>query len=421
MKIPEKYKEHGVYHNVLTEKYKYKSDVGDKRKKKTEPTRYRAVFALLKPNGKWDTQYYTKGKTKREAQNWIDERIREHENKGTKPMVNRKLSFAAFAETYKQTLKMRELATVDEELKKIDIMIDFFSADKLSDIDYDRITEFKAYLYNTPHIRTKQVYDKGKKEWTTIEIKTSRKHATVHRYLARLRDLLKQAAKAQKIKSVPLFDGVIVPRFEEVRKATITTEEFLRLLKECDTTVSNHARSHLKLPLIASYELGCRIGELQEIRVKDILHIDHKKQSGIVRIPIEKTRPRKYKEVPITRWLYDTIMEYGIMDKGADEPAFYTYKTYRRAWATLKRLAGVDPSFRWHDFRAVNTTNRTHGGQDKADVQSQVGHAQGSKMTDRHYYRPHFEQLMDSVESYNDYIQQQLKKAEAGVKSEAVN
>ena len=254
MKIPEKYKENGIYHVVLTEKYSYQSKADNKRRKKEVRIRYRSVFALLKPNDEWDISQYTKGKTKREAQNWIDERIREHENKGTKPMINRKLSFAAFAETYKQNLKLRDLATADEEIKKIDVMTDFFSEDKISDIDYDRIIEFKVYLSNNPSIRTKQVYDKEKKEWKTVEIKTLRKPATVHRYMARFRDLLKQVAKAQKIKSVPHFDGVIIPRYEEVRKATITTEEFLRLIKECDTTVSNHTRSHLKLPLIASHE-----------------------------------------------------------------------------------------------------------------------------------------------------------------------
>lgn len=418
MKIPEKYREQGIYHTVLTDKYKYQPNG---KRKAVERTRYRAVFALLKPNGEWDVQQFTKGKGKREAQNWIDERIREHENIGTKPMVNRKLSFAAFAETYKQNLKMRELATEDEELKKIDVMIDFFRNDRLADVDYDRSTEFRMYLYETPSVRTKKVFDKAKKEWSVIEIKKNRKHATVHRYMRRLGNLLKQAAIAGKIKNVPHFDGMILPRFEEVRTATITTEEFLRLIQECDTVVSNHDRSHLKLPLIASHELGCRIGELQAVTVKDIVFIDHEKKRGVVQMPIGKTRPRKYKEVPITRFLYDAMMEHGVLDKDDDSPAFYTYKTYRRAWATLKRLAGIDPSFRWHDLRAVNTTNRKHGGQDESESHSQVGHAPNSKMPQKHYYRPHFEQLMDSIEPYDDYMERQFQMAETAIQSEAVN
>jgi integrase len=410
MKIPDKYKETGVYHTILTEKYKYQPKSGGKRKKKEERTRYRAVFALLKPNGEWDVRQYTKGGTKREAQNWIDERLREHENKGTKPIIHRKLLFSAFAETYKQALKMRDLATADEELKKVDLMIEFFGNDKLSEIDYERIIAFKQYLFDTPSKRAKKVFDKEKKEYKTVFIETKRQAATVHRYMARLRDLLKQAVTAQKIKSVPHFDKVIAPRLETVRKATITTAEFLRLLRECDTVASNHDRKHLKLPLIASHELGCRIGELQEVTRGDILVIDHKRNSGIVRMPIGKTRPRKYKEVPITKFLYNAIIENRILDKADDEPAFYTYKTYRRAWATLKRLAGIDPLFRWHDLRAVNTTNRKHGGQVGSEVQSQVGHAQGSKMTERHYYRPHFEQLMDSIKPYDDYMEKLLQQ-----------
>lgn len=166
---------------------------------------------------------------------------------------------------------------------------------------------------------------------------------------------------------------------------------------------------------------GCRIGELQAITRADILFIDHERESGIVRMPIEKTRPRKYKEVPITRFLYRAIIEHEVLEKEPSEPAFYTYKTYRRSWATLKRLAQIDLSFRWHDLRAVNTTNRKHGGQEEAALQSQVGHAQGSKMTDRHYYRPHFEQLIDSIKSYDDYMERQLNKVKTATQSEAVN
>jgi uncharacterized protein YdcH (DUF465 family) len=42
-------------------------------------------------------------------------------------------------------------------------------------------------------------------------------------------------------------------------------------------------------------------------------------------------------------------------------------------------------------------------------------------MTERHYYRPHFEQLMDSIESYDDYIERQLNKAEVAIQNEAVS
>jgi hypothetical protein len=67
---------------------------------------------------------------------------------------------------------------------------------------------------------------------------------------------------------------------------------------------------------------------------------------------------------------------------------------------------------------AVNTTNRTHGGQSQMEVQSQVGHTQGSKMPNRHYYRPHFEQLMDSIKPYDDYMEKLLQQENALIKSE---
>jgi hypothetical protein len=85
----------------------------------------------------------------------------------------------------------------------------------------------------------------------------------------------------------------------------------------------------------------------------------------------------------------------------------------------------VDPTFKWHDLRAVNTTNRRHSNQNETDLQKQVGHAKGSRMTDKHYYRPHFEQIMESIEGYNDYISREKEKVFASQNvsqlSEAVN
>jgi integrase len=421
MKIPKKYEETGIFHSIQPEKYKYQPRTTDRRRKPIEKWRHRAVFALLKDDGTWDIMRNAKPESRREAQDWIDERIRQHHDEGTKPMVNRKVLFSTFAEIYKLKLKKRDLATIDEELKKIDIMIGFFKDDAIRDVDYDRIGQFDQYLFDTPHVRTKKVFDKERNEWMVVEIKTYRQNATVHRYMARLRDLLKQAAKAGKIKSVPVFDDVIVPRLEKVRTSTITTDEFLRLLKECHTVASGHDRAHLKLPLIASHELGCRVGELQAVTRADVLYIDHERRSGIIKMPIEKTRPRKYKEVPITSWLYEVIMENKILEKGENEMAFFEHKHYRRSWGTLRKLAGIDSSFKWHDLRAVNTTNRRFSNQAETDLQKQVGHAEGSRMTDKHYYRPHFEQLMDSIKTYDEYMQPQLTRVEAVIETEAVN
>jgi hypothetical protein len=422
MIIADKHKEAGIFHSVAPERYTYQPKTTDGRRKKiVEEWRYRAVFALLKPDGTWDIRQNAKFTKPKEAQKWIDQRIREHENEGTSPIINRKELFSTFAEAYKLKLKKRDLATYDEEVRKIDLMIHFFKNDTIRDIKYERIGELERHLYDTPYVRTKRIFDKESKQWTETRIETYRKHATVHRYMSRLQDLLKQAAKAGRIKSVPVFDELIVPRFETPRTSTITTEQFFRLLKECDTVVAGHDRAHLKLPLIASHELGCRVGELQAVTRADILHIDHQRKSGVIRMPIEKTRPRKYKEVPITKWLYEVIMENNLLEQPEGEMLFFTYKYYRRAWATLRRLAGIDSSFKWHDLRAVNTTNRKFAKQPKDEAYAQVGHAKRSKMPETVYYRPHFDQLMDSIKPYDEYMQPQFDIAKDAIESEAVN
>lgn len=144
IKIGKKYEKDGIYHNVFTE---------SRRGKKKS---YRAIFALW--DGKrWHVTQRTAGLvTRKDGKYWIEEQIREHEQKGTRVMLSGKMGFAAFVDSYKAYLRMKGLATYEDESRKLDLMIEFFGNEPLEDIDYLRVMEFKSWILGKPYTRVKR-------------------------------------------------------------------------------------------------------------------------------------------------------------------------------------------------------------------------------------------------------------------------
>lgn len=332
---------------------------------------------------------------------------------------HRQMSFADYANSYKKKIES-ELTTGKTESSKVDVMVAFFGNRKLDKIRRIQTKEFKSYLEGLTSEHTKRPL-------------TPR---TVHSYLERLRALLNEAKADEYIESVPNISGLIDRKLERKRTdRTITTSQLFHLLALADLPIVDKKgrfrggkfkdRSHLKLPLIASHEIGCRVGELKDVKRTDIVHVDHERKSGIVRIINQKASKLKgelvVKHVAISGWLYDEIMKHGLLELPADDRVFMRYPNYKTAWNTLRELAGLS-EINWHDLRAVNATNRKFAGQDFELLQEQVGHAKGSPVTEAHYIRPNWEQAMDGMQDYNAYMDFQRQRAtEAEQKSEAVN
>jgi integrase len=395
--IGKKYQRDGIYHNVITE--------SKKGKKKS----YRAVFALW--DGKhWHITQRTAGLvTQKDGKDWIDERIREHEQKGTKLMLAGKIGFATFVESYRAYLRMKGLKTYEQECQKLETMIDFFGNDPLEDIDYLRVMDFKAWMLAKPYTRQRRT---GK----TIEtVEHERKDASAHRYLSRLRHLLKFAAKAGKVRAVPAFDDAIVVGNENPKDVSMSHQDFMRLLEACEVVPKGATENRRKwrLVLIAAYTLGCRVGELWDIRRGDITSLDAKNRSGVITIRKNKTIRGKTKtttkKVAITRWLYDEMEIVQAFDKPEDERLFMWTKEYRGPVVndkySLYKLAGIDPEATFHTLRAANATNRDAAGQDFDALQDELGHAKGSAITRKHYIRPDDRQVIDASSVYNEYLE----------------
>jgi integrase len=409
--IGKRYQKDGIYHNVITE-----ARIGKKKS-------YRAVFALW--DGKrWHINQRTAGLvTQKDGKDWIAERLREHERKGTKVMLAGKVGFEAFVDSYKAYLNMKSLQTYEQECQKLRTMIEFFGNELLEDIDYLRVMDFKAWLLAKPYARQKRT---GK----MIEIvEHERKDSSAHRYLSRLRHLLKFARKAGKIRSVPEFDDAIVAGNESPKEVSMSHQDFLRLLDACEIVPkgATQNRRRWRLVLIAAYTLGCRAGELWDTRRSDITSLDLKNRVGVITIRKNKMIRGKSKtttkRVAITQWLYDEMEAAGAFDKADDQRLFMWTKEYRGPVVndknSLYKLAGIDPEATFHTLRAASATNRDAAGQDFEALQAELGHAKGSTITRKHYIRPDDRQVIDASAVYNEYLER--LRSETILEAEFVN
>ncbi len=395
--IGKKYRSAGIYTNVFTE--------GKSGRKKT----YRAVFALW--DGKnWIVESKRSGLvTKADGWAWIEERQEEHKRKGTAVMLA-KGGFAEFVENhYKPYLKMKGIKTLDQEFQKLDTMTEFFGDEPVKNIDYLRVMDFKAWILAKPYTRQKRT---GK---TVETVEHGRTDASAHRYLSRLRHLLKFAIKAKQLHALPAFDDAIIADNENPKEVNMTFAEFMRVLDACDVVPKGGRENRRKwrLPLIAAYTLGCRVGELWDIWRRDITSLDSVNRTGVIKVTKNKMVRGKMKQttkkVTITTWLYDEMEAVGVFDKPDDERLFMWTKEYRRPVVngeySLYKLAGVNSEATFHTLRAASATNRDASGQDFGALQDELGHAKGSTITRKHYIRPDDRQVIDASASYNEYLE----------------
>lgn len=362
---------------------------------------YRAVFAIYDAsNNDWliETARTVEkiGTTKPDAKKWIASKVEEFNRRGkTATLASKKgkTNFASFAERYKEFLK-ENIKGWRQECQKVDTLVEFFGNDDLKDIDFDRIEDFKRWF-------AKQTYSRkeGGQEF-------NRNISTVHRYLARLRHMLRNASDRYQT-PVPTFGHFIKKSAEKPKKTVITFEEFKRMLRACDGLFPRKPenRKRWRLVLIAAYTLGVRVNELFEIRRDDIIKIDDENRVGVIALQGEDTKTKRHrKTVDITGVLYDEMKAAGCFEKAKDERLFMWTIHYRNPFAAIKKKANVNPDAEFKSLRASNATARDKSGQDLAAIQDTLGHVRGSDVTSKHYIDRVAETVIEKARPFNDYM-----------------
>lgn len=365
--------------------------------------RYKAIFAYEKSDG--TSERITKRfRTQAEAKNHLQSLEREHATKGSR-IEHRQLLFRDYAEAYREA-NLKKLRSYKGEAGKVDLMIEFFGDIKLEKLRRSEIKSFKAYLESTKHPKTRKVRNGKTKKFEIEDVSKPRQPRTINTYLERLRAILNEAETDEKILAAPSFKGLIDSHLEVSRDMTITYAEFERLLAACDVERSNHTREHLKLPLIALWELGCRKEELQKILVGDI-----DPEARIVMVWEGKRKNPKQRACYISDRLLDAIVENRVMSQPADARAFGEHRYYARSFQTAKKIAGIDERFRLNDIRHCNITNKIQAGMDLVVVQKSVGHSAKSAMTLDVYTNLQPEYIRTSHQKVEVYSRKQLEEA----------
>jgi integrase len=385
IKIADKYKAAGYYASVWGKK------AGS----------YRAIFALYDASiDDWiiETARTVEkiGTTKPDAKKWIASKVEEFNKRGktaTLATKKGKTNFAVFAERYKQFLK-ESIKGWEQEIQKVDTLVGFFGNDDLKDIDFDRIEDFKRWF-------TKQTYTRkdGGKEF-------KREKSTVHRYLARLRHLQRNAADRYQT-PVPTYSHFIKKAEEKPKKTVITFDEFKRMLKACDDLFPRKPenRKRWRLVLMAAYTLGVRVNELFEIRRGDIVKIDAENRVGVIGLQGEDTVTKKHKKtVEISEKLFVEMEAAGCFEKAKNERLFMWTKAYRKPFAAIKEKAGVNTDAEFKSLRASNATARDASGQDFRAIQDTLGHVKDSDVTSKHYIDRVAETVIEKAKPFNDYL-----------------
>lgn len=362
---------------------------------------YRGIFAIYdEMSGNWHPKSQGGFTSKRDAKGWAENQYADLNEKGlaaTIASTKGRTNFAGFVEKhYKDYLENdRELKGIKQELQKLDVLVEFFGEDRIENIDLLRIREFKKWLLNRPYTRKE-----GGKEFYVSK-------TTSHRYLARLKHLLRYAADTLGTR-VPPFRDLIRKSDEKPKGIKYTFGELQQMLAACYRLFPRKPenRKRWRLVLVAAYTLGCRVDELYHILGEHIKYVDKVERVGLIELNMVDSRNKIHtKKMPITTWLFEEMLAEGIFNKGANERLFMWTKAYRKPFEEIKKEAEVNPKGTFHTLRATSTTDKAASGQDLEAIQQEVGHRKGSEVTSRHYI--HFEdrQIIEAGSLFNERLE----------------
>lgn len=188
-----------------------------------------------------------------------------------------------------------------------------------------------------------------------------------------------------------------VPKNHTINESDlITPDEFARLLNAAGTAArSETGRKRVRALLFLLYETGARIGELLEVKRRDVRFDD---SGTIVYLPHSKTIPRP---VPVLDAIGDLKAYMAASPRQEDNaPLFvnesgqsWDYAAARMAVKRAAKTAGITKRVHLHLFRHVAATADRKGGMNDDLMRIKYGWSASSKMVSR-YGKQGFEDVM---------------------------
>jgi len=255
--------------------------------------------------------------------------------------------------------------------RMLDSYREFFGNLPVNRIDYTRIFEYKAVMLATEY-PVKRRIDKGprrrpeeQREYD-IEWKT-RKPATVHRYLSKLRRIFSVGVSHGMLKSNPFKDGdpLIETSIEETRVRICTYEEELLLYSVCVPP-----REHLKDIISIAIDLFPRENELFALKGSDI---DLENRFAVIQEYNAKTQ--KERTVPLSNRAFEALQRIRAgktLEEWMSDRIFGVNNVYRSWYTALDKTEIKDLHF--HDLRGTGITRMLDAGLPESIVMKFSGH-----------------------------------------------
>jgi integrase len=304
-------------------------------------------------------------KNKTDAQDIIQDKIKELKEHGEKTVDASRMSFGELADYFEKNFLIsaeyvdgRKIAgrrSVKGLKVQVSIMKCFFNNKPLRSISYGDLWRFKLQRLRTP---TKRDEGKG-----------ARAIASVHRELALLRRMLNIAVREQWLIKNPfnLGESLISPADEKKRERILTREEERKLLDACNQPKCKHLRTII----ICALDTGMRQGEILKLKWSDVDF-----DSGLITVRAFNTKTMKERTVSITtRLKLEFERLWGKSDKDLEALVFGISDNVKNSFTSVRDKAKLG-DLRFHDLRHTHATRLDDLGFSMAKIAGQLGHTQ---------------------------------------------
>lgn len=231
----------------------------------------------------------------------------------------------------------------------LDASLAFFGDQFLDEISYDDLRRFKHSIANAP-IRGGGV----------------RSVSDTNQFLKRLRRVLNVAIEQGWLEVNPFKRGgsLILESVEVERTRTLSPAEEMRLIAKC-----TGRRKHLVPIIIFAIETGCRRGEIQKLRWRDV-----NLTGRVIKIESSNTKTLKSRLVPISARLRETLAQLRQNQLRPASPVFGG-ADFKRSFAAACSDAKLK-DVHFHDLRHTAITRMLQAGISPPLVMKISGHTQ---------------------------------------------
>lgn len=299
-------------------------------------------------------EYSRQARNKTHARQVADELAAKYAGGGLAALDAENMTLAVLAEHYRRIkiidpvydgeIKVAGMIAKETAGEEVTTLLEYWGAAQIQKITHAAIEEYKLYLLKQP-----TVWRSRKKDGSIVETPrgTPRKISSVNHLLRRLCAMLNFAKRSGWIETNPFNAGesLISQAAEVPRNRAEKEEELQRLLDHCV-----EPRAHLRVFILIMADSALRLTEAKRLTRGQIDF-----ERGVIHVKARIAKRNIPRIVALTDRLAAELYEYCEQAPDDDTPIL-PQGAHKRAWATLKRKAGISDDLQLRDLRGWGTT-----------------------------------------------------------------